>query len=158
MDVDEQPQTVLQTMETKLKSNLKIDFLEFIDTSGNCGSSYSVTIVSPDFNKKMTLARHKLVNQILSDEIAQLHAFSQVSPIYHPNSPQLVHTHNYSHTRTTSKYPFGLSIILPPAEAENESEGYLADTPHAGLLSALLCFARKLLRPSNSQRKRRSRR
>ncbi|WWC63438.1 uncharacterized protein I303_106040 [Kwoniella dejecticola CBS 10117] len=77
MDVDEQPQTVLQTMETKLKSNLKIDFLEFIDTSGNCGSSYSVTIVSPDFNKKMTLARHKLVNQILSDEIAQLHAFSQ---------------------------------------------------------------------------------
>ncbi len=27
---------------------------------GNCGSSYAVTIVSPDFAKKMTLARHKL--------------------------------------------------------------------------------------------------
>ncbi|WWC90483.1 uncharacterized protein L201_005419 [Kwoniella dendrophila CBS 6074] len=79
MDIDEQPQqqTVLKSMEEKLRSKMQIDFLEFIDTSGNCGSSYSVTIVSPDFNKKMTLARHKLVNQILSEEIAQLHAFSQ---------------------------------------------------------------------------------
>ncbi|KAK6910802.1 hypothetical protein L486_05040 [Kwoniella mangroviensis CBS 10435] len=78
MDIDEQPQpTVLKSMEDKLRSNLKIEFLEFIDTSGNCGSSYSVTIVSGDFKGKMTLGRHKLVNQILSDEIAQLHAFSQ---------------------------------------------------------------------------------
>ncbi|WRT68541.1 uncharacterized protein IL334_005518 [Kwoniella shivajii] len=78
MDVDGETQlSVLQSMEDKLRSNLKIDFVEFVDTSGNCGSSYSVTIVSPDFAKKMTLARHKLVNQILSDEIAQLHAFSQ---------------------------------------------------------------------------------
>ncbi|WWC71437.1 uncharacterized protein I206_105393 [Kwoniella pini CBS 10737] len=79
MEIDEQSesQTILQSMETKLRSNLKIEFLEFIDTSGNCGSSYSVTIVSSDFNKKITLARHKLVNQILSHEISQLHAFSQ---------------------------------------------------------------------------------
>ncbi|WVW85476.1 hypothetical protein I302_107514 [Kwoniella bestiolae CBS 10118] len=79
MDIDEQQPTgsVLQSMETKLRSSLKIDFLEFIDTSGNCGSSYSVTIVSQDFKGKMTLGRHKLVNQILSDEISQLHAFSQ---------------------------------------------------------------------------------
>jgi hypothetical protein len=31
-----------------------------VDTSGNCGGSYSVVVVSPDFRKKMTLARHKL--------------------------------------------------------------------------------------------------
>lgn len=33
---------------------------EIVDTSGNCGGSYSVVVVSPDFRKKMTLARHKL--------------------------------------------------------------------------------------------------
>ncbi|WVR09481.1 hypothetical protein IAU60_006549 [Kwoniella sp. DSM 27419] len=78
MDVDESSQkTVLQSMEEKLRTKLKIEHLEFIDTSGNCGSSYAVTIVSPDFAKKITLQRHKLVNQILSEEIAALHAFSQ---------------------------------------------------------------------------------
>ncbi|KAK8854673.1 hypothetical protein IAR55_003412 [Kwoniella newhampshirensis] len=77
MDVDDAVLPIQQVMENKLRSKLKIDFVEFIDTSGNCGSSFSVTIVSPDFAKKMTLARHKLVNQILADEIAELHAFSQ---------------------------------------------------------------------------------
>lgn len=33
---------------------------DIADTSGNCGSSFSVTIVSPDFAKKMPLARHKM--------------------------------------------------------------------------------------------------
>ncbi|ORY35495.1 bola protein [Naematelia encephala] len=68
---------IQQAIEDRLRSSLKIEHLEVTDTSGNCGSSYAVTIVSPDFAKKMTLARHKLVNQILVDEIAQLHAFSQ---------------------------------------------------------------------------------
>jgi len=31
------------------------------------------------FEKKMTLARHRLVNSALKDEIARLHAFSQKS-------------------------------------------------------------------------------
>jgi stress-induced morphogen len=35
--------------------------------------------VSPVFEKKMTLARHRLVNTALKDEIARLHAFSQKS-------------------------------------------------------------------------------
>jgi len=37
---------------------------EIVDTSGNCGGSYSVVVVSPDFRKKMTLARHKLGKSI----------------------------------------------------------------------------------------------
>jgi len=36
------------------------DDQDIVDTSGNCGSSFAVTIVSPDFAKKMTLARHKM--------------------------------------------------------------------------------------------------
>lgn len=33
---------------------------DIADTSGNCGSSFDVTIVSPDFAKKLPLARHKM--------------------------------------------------------------------------------------------------
>ena len=40
---------------------------EIVDTSGNCGGSYSVVVVSPDFRKKMTLARHKLGKCICHD-------------------------------------------------------------------------------------------
>ncbi|ODN83492.1 hypothetical protein, variant [Cryptococcus amylolentus CBS 6039] len=78
MEVDHAIPPVELAMEHKLRENLEIHYLEFVDTSGNCGMSYAVTIVSPGFSKKITLQRHKLVNQILKDEIAQLHAFSQV--------------------------------------------------------------------------------
>ncbi|WVQ71961.1 hypothetical protein IAR50_001503 [Cryptococcus sp. DSM 104548] len=77
MEVDQAIPPVERAMEQKLRENLEIHYLEFVDTSGNCGMSYAVTIVSPGFAKKITLQRHKLVNQILKDEIAQLHAFSQ---------------------------------------------------------------------------------
>ena len=36
------------------------DMQDIADTSGNCGSSFDVTIVSPDFAKKLPLARHKM--------------------------------------------------------------------------------------------------
>jgi len=48
-----------------------------VDISGGCGQSYEVLIVSPEFAGKTTLAKHRLVNERLHDEISQLHAFSQ---------------------------------------------------------------------------------
>lgn len=33
---------------------------EITDISANCGTSFSIVIVSKDFEKKMKLARHKL--------------------------------------------------------------------------------------------------
>lgn len=66
-------------IEEKLRGGIQLDHFEITDTSGNCGSSFAVVIVSPAFAKKMTLARHKLVNQLLADEISQLHAFSQTT-------------------------------------------------------------------------------
>ncbi|KAH9466169.1 hypothetical protein MJO28_001190 [Puccinia striiformis f. sp. tritici] len=47
------------------------------DISGGCGQSYEVLIVSPEFIGKTTLAKHRLVNERLKDEISELHAFSQ---------------------------------------------------------------------------------
>ena len=37
---------------------------------------FEATIVSPQFTKKTTLARHRLVNTTLKDEIAAIHAWS----------------------------------------------------------------------------------
>lgn len=47
------------------------------DVSGGCGQAYDVVIVSDAFAGLSTLKRHRMVNELLKDEIAQLHAFSQ---------------------------------------------------------------------------------
>ncbi|KAH8922073.1 bola-like protein [Atractiella rhizophila] len=52
-------------------------FVKAYDISAGCGTSYEVIVVSPSFEGKPTLARHRLVNERLKDEIAQLHAFVQ---------------------------------------------------------------------------------
>lgn len=49
------------------------------DVSGGCGSAMSVKVVSPVFVGKMPLAKHRLVQTALSEEITQLHAFTLVS-------------------------------------------------------------------------------
>ncbi|CAO3627184.1 unnamed protein product [Mucor hiemalis] len=38
---------------------------------------FEVTIVSPLFEGKRLLARHKLVNELLKEEINKVHAFTQ---------------------------------------------------------------------------------
>jgi stress-induced morphogen len=44
--------------------------------TGGCGQSFQATIVSPQFEKKATLARHRLVNGALKEEIAAIHAWT----------------------------------------------------------------------------------
>ena len=62
---------------------------EVEDKSGGCGQSFDVKIVSKDFEGKTPLQRHRIVNDALKEEIAQVHAFTLVSStiIYstHPN-------------------------------------------------------------------------
>lgn len=43
---------------------------------GGCGQAYSALIVSPQFAKRPTLARHRLVNTALKAEIAAIHAWT----------------------------------------------------------------------------------
>jgi len=43
---------------------------------GGCGQAFSAIIVSPQFVKKTTLARHRLVNGALKAEIAAIHAWT----------------------------------------------------------------------------------
>jgi len=67
----------ITALEDALRSALPISHLVIEDTSSGCGENYSVIIVSDEFEGKPTLARHKLVNELLKDQIAEMHAFSQ---------------------------------------------------------------------------------
>ncbi|RIA82555.1 bola protein [Glomus cerebriforme] len=64
-------------LEQTLRDKLSADHVEVIDTSGGCGQSYDVVIVSSVFEGKTVLQKHRLVNDAVKTEIAQLHAFSQ---------------------------------------------------------------------------------
>lgn len=60
-----------------IKERLQATEVEVQDMSGGCGQAYAVIIVSDIFLGKNKLARHRLVNAALKDEINQIHAFTQ---------------------------------------------------------------------------------
>ncbi|EMR08425.2 hypothetical protein PNEG_03261 [Pneumocystis murina B123] len=64
-------------IEQALKERL--DAVEAIiqDVSNGCGTSFRCKIVSERFANLNILARHRLVNNALKNEIDSLHAFSQ---------------------------------------------------------------------------------
>nr|CAN60268.1 hypothetical protein VITISV_029393 [Vitis vinifera] len=49
---------------------------EVIDTSGGCGASFAIEIVSEQFEGKRLLERHRMVNAALQEELKQIHALS----------------------------------------------------------------------------------
>uniref|UniRef100_A0A4W5K6E5 BolA family member 2 n=1 Tax=Hucho hucho TaxID=62062 RepID=A0A4W5K6E5_9TELE len=52
--------------------------VEVEDTSSNrCAASFKVLLVSPQFEGKPLLARHRMVNTCLADELKEIHAFEQ---------------------------------------------------------------------------------
>ncbi|KAL7411575.1 bola protein [Mrakia frigida] len=65
-------------IKDKLAAALKnLVHLDITDSSSGCGASYSIVVVAGDFEGLNTLKRNRLINSILVDEIALLHAFSQ---------------------------------------------------------------------------------
>ncbi|EST07990.1 BolA protein [Kalmanozyma brasiliensis GHG001] len=67
-----------QELESAIRSKVQnVSTLVVSDVSGGCGQAYDVVIVSDAFDGLNTLKRHRMVNELLKDEIAQLHAFSQ---------------------------------------------------------------------------------
>ncbi|KAH8554623.1 bola protein [Umbelopsis sp. PMI_123] len=69
----------VDSLEQVIKERLQAEHVEVVDNSGGCGQMFEVVIVSPLFKDKRTLARHRLVNDTLKDEISKVHAFSQKS-------------------------------------------------------------------------------
>ena len=69
------------TIETKLNESLCPDFLEVINESHmHSGpateSHFKVIAVSTEFEGKMLIARHRLMNKVLADELQQIHALA----------------------------------------------------------------------------------
>jgi stress-induced morphogen len=49
---------------------------EAFGSIGGCGQAFQAVIVSPQFESKNMLARHRLVNSVLKAEIAAIHAWT----------------------------------------------------------------------------------
>ncbi|KAK5689769.1 hypothetical protein LTR17_026161 [Elasticomyces elasticus] len=64
------------TLGATLKEKLEASHVDIQDLSGGCGQMFEAVIVSPQFTKKTTLARHRLVNGTLKEEIAAIHAWT----------------------------------------------------------------------------------
>lgn len=64
------------SLTSTLKSKLHATHVEVEDMSGGCGQAFNAVIVSPDFEKKTLLQRHRLVNAALKEEIASIHAWT----------------------------------------------------------------------------------
>nr|XP_043632722.1 protein BOLA2 [Erigeron canadensis] len=65
-----------EQVESALRSKLAPSHLEVIDTSGGCGASFQVEIVSEQFEGKRLLERHRMVNGVLAEEMKDIHALS----------------------------------------------------------------------------------
>ncbi|KFY95139.1 hypothetical protein V500_02923 [Pseudogymnoascus sp. VKM F-4518 (FW-2643)] len=63
-------------LKAALTEKIGATHVEIEDMSGGCGQAFSAIIVSPEFTKKTTLARHRLVNTALKAEIAAIHAWT----------------------------------------------------------------------------------
>ncbi|KAI4127610.1 MAG: hypothetical protein LQ338_003105, partial [Usnochroma carphineum] len=64
------------SLQNTLREKLQAEYVDIEDMSGGCGQAFSAMIVSPQFEKKNTLARHRLVNSALKTEIAAIHAWT----------------------------------------------------------------------------------
>ncbi|KAK6438473.1 hypothetical protein LTR95_005325 [Oleoguttula sp. CCFEE 5521] len=64
------------TLSEALRDRLSAEHVDIQDLSGGCGQMFEAVIVSPQFVKKTTLARHRLVNGALKEEIAAIHAWT----------------------------------------------------------------------------------
>ena len=57
----------------KLAARLSPSQLDVADISGGCGSMYAINITSAKFKGLSIVKQHKLVNEILKDEISGWH-------------------------------------------------------------------------------------
>nr|CCA16610.1 conserved hypothetical protein [Albugo laibachii Nc14] len=63
-------------MRTKLMDSLKATDVQVTDVSGGCGSMYNVKVVSSQFEGKSRVIQHRMVNEVLKDEIKGMHGLT----------------------------------------------------------------------------------
>lgn len=71
------PVYTAEYLSDKLKKNLDAEHIDIEDLSNcGCGMKFDALLVSPKFEGKPILQRQRLVNQILSEEMKHIHAFT----------------------------------------------------------------------------------
>ncbi|BGP16412.1 hypothetical protein JCM10213_004032 [Rhodosporidiobolus nylandii] len=62
-----------QLLKDKLEEKLKGAKVEVQDVSGGCGSFYAISIAHESFKGLSTIKQHRVVNELLKDEIKGMH-------------------------------------------------------------------------------------
>ena len=74
--------TIKSIIEQKLEQTFNPEFLEVVNESfmhnvpEGSESHFKVTVVSNDFAEKRLIARHRLINQALAEELNTIHALA----------------------------------------------------------------------------------
>lgn len=63
-----------QIVEDLIKKSIKVDSLVVEDVSGGCGQSFKINVCSNDFKGLSLIKQHKLLNDILSTELKEIHS------------------------------------------------------------------------------------
>lgn len=64
-------------VEDKLRAAVSLSptAVKVVDQSGGCGSFFNITVESPAFEGKTVLQQQRMVNEVLKEEIKELHGF-----------------------------------------------------------------------------------
>ncbi|GFZ45726.1 hypothetical protein JCM24511_03455 [Saitozyma sp. JCM 24511] len=62
-----------RNIHSKLAARFPGKRLEVQDVSGGCGSFYAILVSSPAFKGLSTIKQHKLVNEVLKEDIKGIH-------------------------------------------------------------------------------------
>ena len=68
-------QYTAEYLQEKLTKELEAVHCEVEDLGGCAGGKFSALIISPKFEGKKLIERQRLVNEILKEELTQIHAF-----------------------------------------------------------------------------------
>uniref|UniRef100_A0A452GUY0 BolA family member 2 n=1 Tax=Gopherus agassizii TaxID=38772 RepID=A0A452GUY0_9SAUR len=73
-----EPALSAETLRGRLLRGLEAEHVEVEDTTpSRCSTSFKVLVVSSRFRGKPLLQRHRLVNELLAEELKRIHAFEQ---------------------------------------------------------------------------------
>eukprot|EP00455_Lapot_gusevi_P056124 TRINITY_DN9243_c0_g2_i1.p1 TRINITY_DN9243_c0_g2~~TRINITY_DN9243_c0_g2_i1.p1 ORF type:complete len:127 (+),score=8.47 TRINITY_DN9243_c0_g2_i1:45-383(+) len=63
-------------MKKRLEEGLDTKVVHVEDTSGGCGSFFRIFVASPKFEGQSLVEQHRLVNQLLSADIKEMHGLT----------------------------------------------------------------------------------
>ncbi|KAG2773602.1 hypothetical protein JG687_00011387 [Phytophthora cactorum] len=65
-----------QAMHTALQAQLDAVHVKVTDVSGGCGSMFDVEVASSQFTGQSRVKQHRMVNEILKEEIKSMHGLT----------------------------------------------------------------------------------